>query len=101
MTPVLMLMMMVQVLAGTAIALGGLAMVAVGMDKKTPLRQRAAVCVLAAAGVWYAVEPIILGIPTSTKPGLLFAGLLGYALLCHGRRVRGLIEGEPWAEVRP
>ena len=101
MTPMLVLMMVIQVVAGMAIAVGCLVMLAVGMDGATPMRRRWGVLMLLAAGVWYAMEPLILGIPTSTKPGLLFAGLVGYALLCHGRRVRGLIEGEPWAEVRP
>lgn len=92
----LVVMMVIQVLAGAAVAVGSWLILAVGVDRSNKARHRWLLVLVFGAGVWYGIEPLVLGVPTSTKPGLLFATLVAYALLRHGRQVRGAIDGDCW-----
>lgn len=74
-------LMALQVAIGVAVAAGAVVMLTHAIDAHTPRSRRALFIAILVAGVWYAVEPLVLGIPTSTKPGLLFAGFTAWSML--------------------
>ena len=83
--------MALQVAAGVLLLLGAVLTLAGGVSQHSPLGHLLLFVALAAAAAWYAAEPLILGGPTSTKPGLVFALVIAWALLRHGRHVRQVL----------
>lgn len=71
-------MMALQVVIGLCVVAGAFMILTHSVDELTPAPRRALFAVMLAAGTWYALEPIILGVPTSTKPGLFFAGFTSW-----------------------
>lgn len=74
-------MMALQVCIGVAVVAGAFATLTHSIDGQTPAPRRALFVLLLVAGAWYAIEPLVLGVPTSTKPGLLFAAFVAWVML--------------------
>ena len=74
-------MMALQVCIGVLVAAGAFATLTHSIDGQTPVPRRALFVLLLVAGAWYAIEPLVLGVPTSTKPGLLFAAFVAWVML--------------------
>jgi len=70
-----------QIVVGLAVFAGAFLTLSHAIDEHTPLSRRALFVAVMVGGVWYAAEPVILGVPTSTKPGLLFAGFVAWVML--------------------
>lgn len=88
MTAYLWFLLVAQIGIGLCVLVGAVLTLAGGVGKGSPLLHLALFVTLAAAAAWYAIEPLVIGAATSTKPGLLFAGLVAWALLRHGPMVR-------------
>ena len=73
--------MFVQVVVGLAIFVGAWWTLARSIDKHTPYSRQLVFVLMLLGGAWYGLEPLILGVPTSTKPGLLFAACCAWAML--------------------
>jgi hypothetical protein len=71
----------IQSVIGLAIFAGSFLTLRESIDASTPTCRRALFVCLLGAGAWYAMEPLMLGIPTSTKPGLLFAAFAAWVML--------------------
>lgn len=76
-----MVLIAAQTAIGLAVAGGAFLTLTHAIDKHTPATRRVLFVGLLVAGVWYGMEPLILGVPTSTKPGLLFAGFVAWVML--------------------
>lgn len=74
-------MMAVQVITGLAVVAGAFATLAHSIDGKTPASRRLLFVLMLVAGMWYAIEPLAIGVPTSTRPGLLFAGFCAWVMI--------------------
>lgn len=75
------LMMAAQIIIGLAVVAGAFATLTHSIDGQTPTTRRVLFVMMLVGGAWYAVEPLVLGVPTSTKPGLLFAGFAAWVML--------------------
>lgn len=74
-------MLLAQVAVGLSVVAGAFATLTHSIDGRTPATRRCLFVLMLVAGAWYAVEPLVLGIPTSTKPGILFAGFAAWVML--------------------
>lgn len=74
-------MMSMQVIIGLAVVAGAFATLTHSVDGSTPASRRMLFVLMLVAGAWYAIEPLVLGLPTSTRPGLLFAGFAAWVML--------------------
>lgn len=74
-------MMALQIIIGLAVVAGAFATLTHSIDGQTPASRRALFVLMMMAGVWYAIEPLVLGVPTSTRPGLLFAAFCAWVML--------------------
>ena len=81
-----------QVVLGGAIVLGAKLTLLDSVDKLTKPGPRFLMVALFFSGFWYSFEPLILGFPTSTKPGLMFAACVAWALLRHRDVVRAALQ---------
>lgn len=84
-------LMILQIAVGTLLLVGAVLTLAGGVNQHSPAGHLTLFVALAAAAAWYAVEPLVFGAPTSTKPGLMFASLVAWALLRHGAHVRQVL----------
>jgi hypothetical protein len=75
------LLMGAQVVIGAAVFAGAWWTLAHSIDGTTPKAWRVLFSMMLVAGAWYAIEPLVLGIPTSTKPGLVFAAFCAWVML--------------------
>lgn len=75
------ILMVLQVALGAAVFFGSFLTLVQSIDKHTPVCRRAFFVLMLTAGAWYAIEPLVLGVPTSTRPGLVFAGFAGWVML--------------------
>ena len=76
-----MFWMAVQVVIGMAVVGGAFVTLTQSIDGETPATRRWLFVSLFVSGAWYALEPLILGVPTSTRPGLLFASFVAWVML--------------------
>lgn len=83
------LMIGAQIIIGLAVLAGAFWTLTHSVDEQTPASRRMLFVAMLVAGAWYATEPLILGIPTSTKPGLLFAGFAAWVMLRWQRALVG------------
>jgi drug/metabolite transporter (DMT)-like permease len=83
-----------QAVIGLAIVVGGVMLLALGVDRHSRLCQRALVCGLVVWGAWFAYLALI-GRPDS-PPAQAMALCVAVVLLCHGRQIRGILDGEAW-----
>ena len=74
-------LMMVQVCIGAMVFAGAWLTLRNCIDKRTPKSRRVVFVLMLFCGAWYGLEPLILGVPTSTKPGLLFAACCAWIML--------------------
>jgi hypothetical protein len=81
MTALAMTMMLLQVVIGLSVVAGAVVTLTHSIDGQTPAPRRVLFVLMLVAGAWYAMEPLVLGVPTSTKPGLLFAGFTAWVML--------------------
>lgn len=81
MTTSSIIMMALQVSIGLAVVAGAFATLTHSIDGQTPTSRRLLFVSMLVAGAWYAIEPLVLGVPTSTRPGLLFAAFAAWVML--------------------
>lgn len=84
-----------QVVIGAVIALGGYLLLVFGVDKQTPAVRKWLISGLSVWGAWFAMTPFTADGPDSISAQAL-ALLVASILVIHGRRIRGILDGEAW-----
>lgn len=74
-------MMTLQIGIGLAVVAGAFATLTHSIDGQTPASRRWLFVLMLVGGAWYAIEPLVLGVSTSTRPGLLFAAFCAWVML--------------------
>lgn len=70
-----------QICVGLAVFGGAFWTLTHSVDAHTPVSRQLLFVSMLVAGAWYAIEPLVLGVPTSTKPGIVFAGFCAWVML--------------------
>lgn len=87
-----------QLLIGVVIALGGYLLLVFGVDKGTPAFRKWLIRGLSVWGAWFAMTPFTEAGPDSISAQAL-ALLVAAVLVVYGRRIRGILDNEPWWEA--
>lgn len=88
------LLAMVQFVIGLLIVAGGVILLAVGCDHRTRFTHRALVVGLVLWGAWFAW--IGWQGHHDSPPALAMGACVACVVLCNGRQIRGILDGEPW-----
>lgn len=89
-----MVLVVLQGLLGVLISAGGVVLLALGTDRHSRLWHRVLVIGLVLWGTWFAW--LAWQGYHDSPPALAMAGCVAAVVLCHGRQIRGILDGEPW-----
>lgn len=87
-------MVVLQVVIGLSIVVGGVILLAVGCDRRSRFIHRVLVVGLVIWGAWFAYIGW-RGLHDS-PPALAMGACVAFVVLCNGRQIRGILDGEPW-----
>jgi hypothetical protein len=82
-----------QLFVGFCIFAGATRVLLISIDEHSPIKKLALWVAIQTSGAWYGLDPLMVGSPTSTLPGVLFASIVAWVLLRHWRVICAVVEG--------
>ncbi|CAB4194503.1 hypothetical protein UFOVP1254_92 [uncultured Caudovirales phage] len=90
---VVWLFAVIQFFVGVCIFVGATRVLLSAVDQHSSRKKLLLWVTMQASGAWYGLDPLLVGSPTPTLPGILFSALVAWILIFHWKVVHAVVEG--------